>query len=281
MADLFNPDYLLHLCKKYGLNPSKKYGQNYLIDENVIAQIISDTAITKNDNIVEVGPGFGILTLPLAEQAGKVTSFEIEKKLEPYWTNIIKDRNIPNLEIVWGNILKQFPILEFQFSYKVVANLPYQITSAVIRLFLEAENPPAEMILMVQKEVGERITAKPGDMSLLAISVQYYAETEYLFTVPRSAFWPSPQVDSCVIRIKNKAVRPSKELDVPLFAHVKAGFAAKRKLLFKNLLATIGKDNRALLEAAFQELGLTLSVRAQELSVEQWVKLTEMLRKKV
>lgn len=180
MSKIFNPDYLQHLSAKYGLNPTKRYGQNFLINEEVIEKIIEIAGLEKSDTVVEVGPGFGVLTLELAQRVEKVVSFEIEKKLKPYWEE--KQENLPNVEIVWGNVLKEFLISNFQFPFKVVANLPYQITSAVIRMFLEADKPSnaerglksrlarlEKMTLMVQKEVGERICAAPGEMSLLSV----------------------------------------------------------------------------------------------------------------
>ncbi len=288
MASLFNPDYLYHLASKYGLNPSKKYGQNYLIDEEMLNKILDVAAVTKDETIVEVGPGFGVLTFPLADKADRVISFEIEKKLQPYWEEKIAQHK--NIEIVWGNVLKQFPGPNFsrserdpavagQFSkFKVVANLPYQITSAVIRLFLEAEHPPESMVLMVQKEVAERICAGPGEMSLLSVSVQYYAEPKLEFIVPRESFWPSPRVDSAVIliRIKEKGKREKEDAN-EFFNLVKAGFANRRKLLSKNLEPFVGKDNKAKLRKIFEELNFLPTIRAQELSVEDWRELATRL----
>ena len=178
---LFNPDYLKHLCAKYGLTPSKKYGQNFLIDEEPIKKMIEAAAVWSNDTVVEIGPGFGVLTLALAARAKKVLAFEIEKKLEPYWNEIIENRKLENLEIIWGNVLHTHPFIppptavmrgpaaavvigEGQglpatpasglawragVGFKVVANLPYQITSEVIRKFLETKNKPEIMVLMV------------------------------------------------------------------------------------------------------------------------------------
>ncbi|MFH2018754.1 MAG: rRNA adenine dimethyltransferase family protein, partial [bacterium] len=213
---LFNPDYLYHLCQKYKLSPSKKYGQNFLIDPEPIAKMIEAAEIKKKDTVVEIGPGFGVLTFALVEKAGKVVAFEIEKKLKPYWDTACHHldtachpeakttcpdsvrKDLPRLEIVWGNVLKEFSAdvivkserrlpafggkqsnpqqrdcrvaaLLAMTRYKVIANLPYQITSNVIRIFLEAKNPPELMVLMVQKEVAERICAKPGQMSLLSV----------------------------------------------------------------------------------------------------------------
>ncbi len=276
MTSLYNVNYLQHLCQKYGLTPSKKYGQNFLINPEPVEKMLESGEVKKDDTVVEVGPGFGVLTLALSEKVKKVMSFEIEKKLELYWTEQISRQG--NIEIVWGNVLKQ----DINFSnsltpsnYKVIANLPYQITSNVIRKFLEAENKPEFMVLMVQKEVAERICAKPGDMSVLAVSVQYYADPEIVLQVPRSYFWPVPSVDSAVIkiRIKNEELK-TKNGSEQFFKIIKAGFANRRKMLIKNLSSVTDKKK---LSAIFQDLGLNEKVRAQELSVEQWRKLVSKL----
>jgi len=300
---LFNPDYLLSLCQKYGLRPSKKYGQNFLLSPEVIEEMIAAAEVGKKDTVVEVGPGFGVLTFALAEKAGKVLAFEIEKRLEEYW----KKSAPGNLEIIWGNVLKEFekvviartrlggdeaifligdcrvPKGARDDSYKVVANLPYQITSNVIRTFLESENPPGVMVLMAQKEVAERICARPGEMSLLSVAVQYYASAEIIAQVPRHLFWPEPAVDSAVIRIIPHAsvIARSPDLvgttkqspgdrhglrprDDMFFKIVKAGFAQKRKKLSKNIPQA---------KSFFKELGIGEQARAQELSLEQWKEL--------
>ncbi len=312
MEKLFNPDYLQHLCQKYGLRPSKKYGQNFLLNEEVINEMIMSGEISKKDTVVEVGPGFGVLTLPLCEQAGKVFAYEIEKKIQPYWEERVKEYK--NLEIIWGNVLNsQKPIkharhsfseggsikslksseeVNYQLStinyqtpninslknYKVVANLPYQITSSVIRFFLEQENKPEIMVLMVQKEVGERICAKPGDMSVLSLSVQFYGEPEIIAVVSRKDFYPEPKVDSVVIKIKskNKADLPKVD-EKKFFNFVKAGFINRRKLLIKNLKNYLGKKNKEAVGRAFEKMGFSNNIRAQELGVDEWLKLFLLL----
>ena len=268
MSSLYNIDYLKFLCKKYGLIPSKKYGQNFLIDAEPINKMIEAAAVGPNDTVVEIGPGFGPLTFALAEKAKKVLAFEIEKKLKPYWDE--QQNKFINLEIIWGNVLHTPPFIpplkgEGQgVGFKVVANIPYQITSEVIRKFLTRENKPELMVLMVQKEVAERICAKPGDMSVLAISVQYYADPEIVAQVPKSYFWPVPAVNSAIIKISNiKSDKATEEF----FKIVKAGFANRRKMLVKNLGSVVDKKK---LPAIFEELGISEKVRAQELSVEQW-----------
>ncbi len=297
MSNLFNVDYLQHLCAKYGLRPSKQYGQNYLIDETAIEKIISAAELSKDDTVVEVGPGFGVLTLVLAQKAGKVVAFEIEKKLQPYW----KDSQNKNIEIVWGNVLREVESRKSikSIKFKVVSNLPYQITSPVLRMFLELERKPTLMVLMVQKEVAERICAKPGDMSVLSVSVQYYAEPEIVDIVPRASFWPAPKVDSAIIKLRVKrdislALSSAEEResepspsqrrgqgevspDQQFFHIVKIGFANRRKFLIKNLEQVVGKKNKEQLQKIFSELHLDPKVRAQELSVEQWKELVQKI----
>lgn len=288
---LYNSDYLYSLCKNYGLQPSKKYGQNYLVHPEKISKadlvsaelngtnlspiekMIEAADVKKTDTVVEVGPGFGVLTFTLAEQAKQVMAFEIEKKLMPYW----QDRKPENVKMVWGNVLRQTDDLP-KGIYKVVANLPYQITSAVMRHFLEIENTPESLTLMVQKEVAERICAKAGDMSVLAVSVQYFAQPEIVASVPRDNFWPVPKVDSAIIKltINNKSLRHRLEASEVLRL-VKIGFANRRKLLIKNLEPIVGKKNREMLKNAFVCLSLSENVRAQELSVEQWVELYRLI----
>ena len=279
MSDkLFNSDHLRFLCEKYGLQPSKKYGQNFLIDPEPIEKMILAAEIKKTDAVVEIGPGFGVLTFALAERAKKVLTFEIEKKLENYWRENVPD----NVEIIWGNVLNS-PLLRRGAiflarggSYKVAANLPYQITSPVIRAFLEAENPPETMVLMVQKEVAERICAKPGDMSVLSVAVQYYAEPKIIAIVPRANFWPEPKVDSAIIVLKvYKVIKFIKSEE--FFRLVKAGFANRRKFLIKNLLPVAGKKNKDELKKIFASIGLSETARAQELSVEKWQALRDLI----
>lgn len=281
MSKLYDPNYLKHLCQKFGLVPSKKYGQNFLINPEPIEKMIEASEIGVGDTIIEVGPGFGVLTFELAKKA-KVKAFEIEKILMPYWDEVIghpefisgskgmpKQARQDNIEIVWGNVLKNQKLVVDK-NYKLVANLPYQITSNLIRVFLEAENKPEMMVLMVQKEVAERICAKEGEMSVLSVAVQFYAEPEIISQVPKSFFWPEPKVDSAVIKLK---VRSGVVQNANFFNIVKAGFANRRKLLIKNLESLFGRDNRSKLDQIFTDLGLNPKARAQELSVEKWKQL--------
>ena len=162
-------------------------------------------------------------------------------------------------------------------DYKVIANIPYYITAKIIRLFLESQNPPTAMVLMVQKEVAERITAKPGKMSLLAVSVQYYAQPEMLFAVSKNSFFPVPEVDSAIIRITHNMERKAqnKEEAKKFFRVVKAGFSAKRKTLVNNLSNAFHLEKN-IVEETLKKIPLSVTVRAQELSIADWKKLSEL-----
>lgn len=324
MTSLFNPDYLQHLCHLYGLRPSRQYGQNYLVESSVIETILAAAELMEQDTVVEIGAGFGTLTLALAERTKKVFSFEIEKKLKGYWEKVLQTNKVMQtnkvlktnngLEIIWGNVLREAKNLPFFQStnyphkvtdpYKVVANLPYQITSPIIRFFLEAKHQPVLMVLMVQKEVAERICARPGDMSLLSVAVQYYAEVEIVATISRQSFWPAPAVDSAIIRLRPKKKIIEKKCNNNgeskdknngesednnqddsngsnissesfFFKVVKLGFAHRRKVLIKNLKPLLKTADR--IGKVWRALGLVETVRAQELSLQQWQQLTEQI----
>jgi len=268
---LLQPAHLKSLCTAYGLLPSKQYGQNYLVSEGAIQNIVAAADIHTGDTLVEVGPGFGVLTLALVESGAAVVSFEIEKKLQPYWDTVQSEH--ANLRVVWGNVLHQFDAVLLPGAYKVIANLPYQITSQVIRLFLERPNPPTRMVVMVQKEVAERIVAKPGDMSLLAVSVQYFGVPKIVSKVAAGSFWPAPKVDSAILAVTDIVVREGSE---QFFRVVRAGFENKRKQLWRNLSVGFGLDKEVVQQVLKQVTG-NERIRAQELSIAQWKDLVARL----
>lgn len=274
--DLFKPTYLQKICKECGLNPSKKYGQNYLITDAPIKKMIEAAEIKKTDTVLEIGPGFGILTLALVKETKKVVAFEIEKRLENYWQEEIENNELNNLEIIYGNALNKIQDISNKIQqYKVVANLPYQITSNILRTILELENKPESITVMVQKEVSERICSKPGGMSVLAVSVQYFGEPKIITKVSRGSFWPSPKVDSAVlhIKIKNQKNKKSRKQDDDLFFKVvKTGFANKRKQLWRNLAEGLKIDKDKVKNILKKNVGNEM-IRAEELSVAQWEKL--------
>lgn len=266
-----------------------KLGQNFLKDKSVVDKIIQAAALTASDFVVEIGPGEGVLTEELAKHAGKVLAIEIDKNLLPALKNKFSaqggsasgGKNAKNVSIINEDILKidfKKIVTDYELlvtGYKLIANIPYYITSPIIRLFLEAENQPQEMILMVQKEVAERIVAGPGQMSILAVSVQYYAQAELLFPVSKIAFDPVPEVDSAVIKILPRKKYHSDD-DRKFFRIVRAGFSAKRKTLVNNLANALHSDKNIVAEK-IKALGLGPNVRAQELSVEDWKKLATQL----
>lgn len=266
MISQLSPTQLKALCQTYDLTPSKQYGQNYLISSAPVERMIEAGGLTPSDTVVEIGPGFGVLTCAVAPVVARVIAFEIEQKLRGYWEEKLEE--YPNIDVVWGNALKEISLEKYAIPpvYKVLANLPYQITSHAIRTLLELEQKPERIIIMVQKEVAERICASPGDMSLLAVSVQYYGEPKMIAKVPSGNFWPAPKVDSAVVAITNIQEKKGAE---EFFRYVRAGFQNKRKQLWKNLTVGLGLDGsvvkRVLLEVVGNE-----KVRAEELSVGEW-----------
>lgn len=261
------------------IRAKKSLGQNFLQDGAMLDRIIEGAATSSDDIVIEIGPGKGALTEKLAEVCKKVVAIELDDRLIPILEEKFKGKN--NVEIVHADILTvNLPDLisnfKFQISnYKVVANIPYYITAPIIKLFLETKYPPQEMILMVQKEVAERIVAQKGQMSILAVSVQYYAYAEILFNVPRAAFDPIPDVDSAVIKITHYASHITNEETKKFFRIVKAGFSAKRKTLANNLSSSLHLDKKEV-EEKIESLGFSKNIRAQELGVEDWKNMMDI-----
>ncbi len=297
MQTLLQPTYLKELCEKYNLVPSKQYGQHYLISDKPIRAMIEAGELTKDDTVVEIGPGFGVLTLAVAPLVKRLVAFEIEKKLESYWSD--KKEDVPNVEIVWGNVLKNYRIEELKNwklengNFKLLANLPYQITSEAIRTVLESDVKPSVMIVMVQKEVAERICSKKGDMNLLALSVQFYGVPRIVAQVPAGCFWPVPKVDSAVIAIdlqarkqeskpsaraqsQGKTTKHSELTSEEFFKVARAGFSHPRKQLWSNVSQGLHIDGGEVKEVLKNLVG-NEKVRAEDLSCEEWVSLVREL----
>ena len=263
-----------NLLQEYNIRPNKLMGQNFLINPRVLQKII-ETADLKNDIVLEVGPGLGTLTQELAKKAKKVIAVEKDKQMVEALKETLKD--FKNVEIIQGNILKQN--LNFK-NYKVVANIPYYLTSPLIRMLLESDNPPKEIILMIQKEVAKRITVQPPKMNLLAVSVQFYAQPKIISYVSKESFWPEPKVDSAIIKI---TPHPSvilrekpEESHQNFFKIVKAGFSSPRKQLANNLSEKL-KIDKGEIKTALAECGLNPQARAESLNVEDWRKLSSDL----
>jgi len=261
------------------LQPKKSLGQNFLRDENVLQKIIQAANLTSADLVLEIGPGEGILTEALSQKAGQVVAVEIDKNLAENLQKKFSDKKnitIINADILKINLSELFSTYKPKASsYKLVANIPYYITSLIIRFFLENSFPPQEMILMVQKEVAKRIVSKPGQMSLLSVSVQYYAKPELLFYVDKKSFYPVPEVDSAIIKITSIKKNPKEEEIKNFFRIVRSGFSAKRKTLVNNLSNGLHLEKDAM-EEKIKIAGLKSTARAQELSIEDWKKLAAL-----
>lgn len=256
----------------------RSLGQNFLVNAEVVANIADAARLTSADAVVEIGPGHGVLTDALAQRAEKVIAIELDERLIP----VLREKFLrhSNVVIVHDDVLNiNMPDYAVQYGfdeYVVVANIPYYITAPIIRFFLENPHRPREIILMVQKEVAERITAAPGSMSILSVAAQYYADVEYLFTVPKTDFEPQPKVDSAVIRFSINKTAPG---DADLFFRVvKIGFSARRKTLCNNL-ANGFHCTKEEMSAVLEKIGLANSVRAQELSIADWGALCTYLQK--
>ena len=247
------------LLKQYNLKPSKHLGQNFLISQKVLNKIIETADLSKNDTVLEIGPGLGTLTKELARRAKKVIAVEKDKRMVEILKEILKDYE--NIEIIPNDILK----LKFVKLDKVVANIPYYLTSPLIRLFLESPKPPQEMIFLIQKEVAQRICASPPKMSLLAVAVQFYSQPKIISYVDKKSFWPQPKVDSAIIKI-NKIKKPKGINTEKFFKLVKAGFSHPRKQLINNLP---GQQ----IKKALTQCHLDIKVRAENLRVEDWINL--------
>ena len=264
------------LLKRYDLRAHKGLGQNFLQDPLALEKIVSDAEIQSNDIVLEIGPGLGSLTRYLAVSAKEVFAVELDENLLPPLKAILSPYK--NVRLIHGDILKLSPKdLNLENDYIVVANIPYYITSTVIRHLLESEPKPRRIVLTVQKEVAQRICANPGDMSLLALSVQVYGRPRIAEHIPASAFFPAPKVNSAVlvIDIYSSSLIEEDLLDT-FFKLIKAGFSQKRKTLRNSLSAGlhISPTNAADFLA---HAGIDPQRRAETLSIDEWQKLSEHL----
>ncbi len=269
---------LKKILKKYNLKPKKYFGQNFLIEKEVLKHILKAAELKKTDIVIEVGPGFGSLTKELAKKVKKVIAVEKDGELARILNNELRIMNIKNVQVIEGDILKVTTNkLKLTNNYKVVANLPYYITSPLIRKFLEEKTPPSLMVLMVQKEVAERICAKPSNMSLLSVSVQFYAKPKIIKIVKKNCFWPVPKVDSAILKVSS--ISPQKyslQFKKQFFKIVKAGFSSPRKQL-KNNLKNILKENP---EKILRQSRINESRRPETLSLKEWIILAKNFKKK-
>lgn len=247
------------LLEKYNLAPRKTLGQTFLIDQNIIDNLIKAVKIEQGDAVLEIGPGLGTITKTLSENCKKIIAVEKDEK----FTEILRDLQIKNVEIVEADILNYIKQNDIS-KYKIVANIPYRLTTFLIRNLLENANQPKEIYLIIQREAAERICAKEKK-NILALSVQYYATPELCFKISKNSFWPKPKVESALIKII-----PSKkysEEDKIFFQLIKMGFSSPRKKLINNLTGNYKK--------AFLKTELNENIRAEDLKLEDWKKIIQ------
>ena len=269
---------LKEILRKYRAFPIKRLGQNFLLDKKVLKKIVKSAELSKKEIVVEIGPGIGNLTKELAKKAKKVIAIEKDKRMVEILKKELK--NLDNVEIIEGDAREKIEEIAKKIgkNYKIVANIPYYLTSFLIRKILELKNKPKLIVLMVQKEVAQRICAKPPKMNLLAVSVQFFSKAKIISFVPKNCFWPRPKVDSAILEIQPKEQLPLRNLEV-FFKIVKKGFSHKRKQLINNLAKGLGieksKVRRWLLKSQIDP-----KKRAEQLKIEDWINLANFYEKK-
>ena len=288
MEKLSNPQKTIETIKKYQFNFQKKYGQNFLIDEHVISKIINGAGVTKDDFVLEIGPGIGTLTQYLAEAAREVAAVEIDRKLIPILKETLSEYD--NVTVINEDILKvDIRALALEKNggkpIKVVANLPYYITTPIIMGLFESHVPIDNITVMIQKEVAARMKVGPGskDYGALSLAVQYYAEPYLVANVPANCFIPRPNVDSAVIRLTRHAA-PVAAVDNErlLFDIIRASFNQRRKTLQNGLKnSNLISASREDIVEAIREAGLPETVRGEALTLEQFAELANVLNKKI
>lgn len=274
---LFSKRDIKNLLEKHKIRPSKGLGQNFLINKEVVKKFIESAELKPNDVVLEIGPGLGVLTQELAKKAGEVIAVEKDPIMVKVLKELLGCWNVRNVRIVKDDILKINPKCHIipNTKYKIVANLPFYLTVPVIRKFLESNYQPRVMILIVQKEVGQRICAKPPDMNLLAVSVQIYAKPEIVSYISKNSFWPKPKVDSAIICIAPLINADRKLINADLFFKiVRAGFSQPRKQLLNNLSKTL-KFNKKKTKSWLLKNKIQPIQRAETLKVCDWINLTK------
>lgn len=283
MADLGNYTNTSEILKKHQFRMQKKYGQNFLIDANILAKIVEAAQITKEDCVLEIGPGIGTMTQYLAEAADRVVAVEIDRELIPILEETLSPYD--NVKVLCEDILKvDLAALAAENGgrpLKVVANLPYYITTPIIMALFESGMPLASITVMVQSEVADRMQTGPGskDYGALSLAVQYYAKPEVVARVPASCFLPRPNVDSTVVRL-TKYEKPLVEAadEAFLFAVIRASFNQRRKTLANGLANAGGLGvSRVQVEAVLEEMGLSSMVRGETFTLEQFAELSNRL----
>lgn len=256
-----------------GLRPQQAAGQNFLLDEDVVERMITSAKIEAGDQVLEIGPGLGILTKGLLDHGAEVVAVELDRRLAAFLTTSFQAW--PGLTLVHDDIFRiRLADVVNDGDYKLVANLPYSATSLIFRNFLSLQPRPTSLTVMVQRDVADRITAEPGQLSVLAVMVQYYARVERVMDVPRSSFYPEPRVDSSVLHLDR--LQNVQDGDRHLFRIIRAGFSARRKQLQNSLAATLHRTPVEIGEKLLS-IGVQPTARAQEIPVQTWPKISQVL----
>ena len=275
------------VLERHGFTFKKSFGQNFLTDTNILQKIVDTAEINKNVNVIEIGPGIGALTEFLAENASEVMAFEIDERLVPILEDTLRDHD--NVKVINEDVLKadlQTRVKEFEnpdLPIKVVANLPYYITTPILMHLIESKIPFAEFVVMMQKEVADRISAEPNTKAYgsLSIAVQYYMTAKVAFVVPRTVFVPAPNVDSAILKMTRREQPLVEVKDEDFFFRVsKISFVHRRKTLWNNLTSHFGKSEevKAKLEQALENANIKPSIRGEALSITDFARLSDALR---
>ncbi len=259
--------------KEAGIKPNKLLGQHFLVSVSIYERLVSALDIQKGDKILEVGPGLGTLTELIAKRGVEILAIEKDRNFIPFLKH--KFKNQENVKILEGDILKFDPEKHGlkKGEYKIVGNIPYYLTSRLFRIILEEWLRPDLAVFMIQKEVAQRIVAKPPRMSLLGVSIQYFAKPEVIGRVSKFSFHPVPKVDSAIIKLTPHSRPHEKEYDEKLFKVLKIGFAGKRKQLINNFHSGFKKDKKEV-EDKLNSININPKRRAETLTIEEWQKIT-------
>lgn len=286
--DIATPIRTKEILEKHGFSFKKSLGQNFLIDTNILRNIVEHAGITSESGAIEVGPGIGALTEQLAKKASKVVAFEIDNRLLPILEDTLNDYS--NVSIIHQDVLKANlqEVIEREFAnhqeLMVVANLPYYVTTPILMKFLEERLPVKEIVVMLQKEVADRIAASPGtkDYGSLSIAVQYYTEAKVVMNVPKTVFIPQPNVDSAVLKLTVRSEPPVQVKDEAfLFEIIRASFAQRRKTIMNNLSNHFSKEQKATVESALVGSNIDPKRRGETLSIQEFADLSNELYQKL
>ncbi|MCL2677342.1 MAG: 16S rRNA (adenine(1518)-N(6)/adenine(1519)-N(6))-dimethyltransferase RsmA [Streptococcaceae bacterium] len=272
------------ILKRHDFTFKKSFGQNFLTDTNILQKITDTAELSKEVNVIEIGPGIGSLTQFLAEEAAEVMAFEIDSRLIPILEETLESYD--NVQIINEDVLKtdlKSQMKKFknpQLPIKVVANLPYYITTPILMNLIESKVPFVEFVVMMQKEVADRISAEPNTKAYgsLSIAVQYYMEAQVAFVVPRTVFVPAPNVDSAILKMTRRAHPAVAVQDEDFFFKVsKMSFVHRRKTLWNNMISAFGKDKKEQLEKALEEAQISPSIRGEALNMKEFARLSNAL----